>query len=204
MLAVFSLRFESPGYLALLALLPLLMAGCASERVVLLPSADGRPSAVVVRDTQGEVLLNTPYSAVKRRMDSNVAYRSSPEEVAERFGDALAAQPARPKGYVLYFEAGGDVLTAESQAALLRIRQEIAGRAASEVMVVGHTDSVGSVEGNDQLSKKRAESIRDLLIEAGVPAGKMEAVGRGERELLVATPDEVDEPRNRRVEINIH
>lgn len=188
---------------ASILLLPLLLAGCASERVVLLPSADGQPSAVVVRDRQGEVLLDTPYAAVKRRMDSNVAYRSSPQEVVERFGDALAAQPARPKRYALYFEAGGNVLTAESQAALVSIRQDIVGWAASEVMVVGHTDSVGSVEGNDQLSKKRAESVRDLLIEAGVPAEKMEVVGRGERELLVATPDEVDEPRNRRVEINI-
>ncbi len=42
-----------------------------------------------------------------------------------------------------------------------------------------------------------------MLIEAGFPADKMEIAGRGERELLVPTANEVDEPRNRRVEINI-
>ncbi|MBL8429693.1 MAG: OmpA family protein [Dechloromonas sp.] len=180
-----------------------MLTGCASERFVLLPSTDGKPGAVVVRDAGREILLDKPYAAVKRSMDTNEAYQSSPEEVKERFSDALGAQPVRPNSYVLYFEAGGNVLTQESQAALSAIRKEIAERPASEVMVIGHTDRVGSIEGNDQLSKKRAEGLRDLLIESGVPAGKLEAVGRGERDPLVPTDDEVDEPKNRRVEINV-
>lgn len=181
----------------------LVLGGCASERVVLLPSADGRASAVVVRDAAGEVVLSQPYAAVKRRLDANSSYKSSPEEIKERFGQALAAQPARPNSYVLYFEAGGNVLTPESQAALAGIRQEIAERPASEVMVIGHTDRVGSVDANDRLSKKRAEGLRDLLIESGISAEKLEAVGRGERDPLVQTDDEVDEPKNRRVEISV-
>lgn len=181
----------------------LISAACTTERVVLLPSADGRQSAVVVRDARGEVLLNQPYAATKRRLDSNAGYQSSPEEIKQRFGDTLAAKPAPPRSYVLYFEAGGNVLTQESQAALVNIRQEIAERAASEVMVIGHTDRVGNVEGNDKLSLKRAEGLRDLLVESGVPADKMEVVGRGERDPLVPTADEIDEPKNRRVEINV-
>lgn len=187
--------------LMLVALLTL--AGCASERVVLLPSADGRASAVVVRDTRGEIILDKPYAAAKRSMDANKAYQSSPEEVRERFAQALAAQPPRPSSYVLYFEAGGNVLTPESQAALATIRKEIAERPASEVMVIGHTDRVGSVDGNDRLSKTRAEGLRDQLIESGVAAEKLAAVGRGERDPLVPTDDEVGEPKNRRVEISV-
>ncbi|MBS1131250.1 MAG: OmpA/MotB [Proteobacteria bacterium] len=181
----------------------LVLTACTTERVVLLPSADGGQSGVVVRDPAGEVLLNQPYAAVKRRLDSNVGYQSSPEEVKERYANVLAAQPARPRSYVLYFEAGGNILTQESKAALVNIRKEIAERAASEVMVIGHTDRVGSVEGNDKLSLQRAEGLRDLLIESGISAEKMEAVGRGERDPLVPTADEVDEPKNRRVEINV-
>ena len=98
----------------------LLIAGCASERVVLLPSVDGRPGAVVVRDTAGEVRLDKPYAATRRNLGVNDAYQSSPEEVSQRFGDALAARPARPLSYVLYFEAGGNVLTG---ALLASIRQ---------------------------------------------------------------------------------
>lgn len=190
---------KRPSLLLLLALL----GGCASERVVLLPSLDGHPSAVIVRDSQGEVLLDKPYSAIRRTVGSNSTYQSSPEEVEEHFAATLAAQPARPKSYVLYFEAGGNVLTAASQQALAIILKEISTRPASEVMVIGHTDRVGTVEGNDKLSRTRAESLRDVLIESGVPAEKMEVVGRGEREPLVPTADEVDEPKNRRVEISV-
>lgn len=181
----------------------LTLAGCASERVVLLPPADGRASAVVIRDAGGEIVLDKPYAATKRNMDANKVYQSSPEEVKERFAQALAAQPPRPSSYVLYFETGGNVLTPESQAALVTIRKEIAERPASEVMVIGHTDRVGSVDGNDRLSKTRAEGLRDLLIESGVAADKLSAVGRGERDPLVPTEDEVDEPKNRRVEISV-
>src|SRR5574343_205494 len=119
-------------------------------------------------------------------MSENNLYQSSAEEVVERFGIALAAQPPRASNYVLQFESGGKQLTP-----------------ASQVMIIGHTDRVGSVEANDRLSKKRAESVRDLLIEAGVAPDKLEAAGQGERNPIVQTPDEVDEPRNRRVEINV-
>lgn len=192
---------KSGVFLVLAALL--IMGGCVSERVVLLPSADGQKSAVVVRDAAGEIVLSQPYAAVKRSMDANKPYLSSPQEVNERFAQALGAQPARPVSYVLYFETGGNVLTPESRAALANIRKEIAERPASEVMVIGHTDRVGSVEANDRLSTKRAEGLRELLIESGFPADKLEAVGRGEREPLVPTDDQVDEPKNRRVEINV-
>lgn len=187
----------------LLAVATVFLGACASERVVLLPSGDGAPGAVVVRDQAGEIRLDQPYAALKRTLDSNRVYQSSPQEVLERYGQTLAVQPPRPSAYVLYFETGGNVLTAESQAALDVIRKEIAERPASEVLVIGHTDRVGSADGNDKLSLKRAELIRGVLIESGVDAGKLEAVGRGERDPLVPTADEVDEPRNRRVEINV-
>jgi outer membrane protein OmpA-like peptidoglycan-associated protein len=186
------------GVLALLVL-----TGCASERVVLLPSADGQRSAVVVSDAKGKVVLDQPYAATLRRGSSTQAYQSSAAEVAERFADALAAQPMRPSSYMLYFEPGGNVLTAASQADMLRIRSEIGQRAAAEIMVIGHTDRVGDSKSNDALSKQRAVAMRAVLIEAGIPADRLEAVGRGERDPLVPTADDVAEPKNRRVEINL-
>jgi len=188
---------------SLLLLVLLMLAGCASERVVLLPSADGQATAVVVRDARGEIVLDQPYAASLRQMGATSVYRSTPADVEKRFGPALAAQPARPRSYVLYFEEGGNVLTAESQAEFARVRSEIVAWAAPEVMVIGHTDRVGSAQSNDALSLTRAEAVRALLIEAGLPGDKLEAVGRGEREPLVATADEVAEARNRRVEINL-
>ena len=48
-----------------------------------------------------------------------------------------------------------------------------------------------------------AQSVAELIRDTGVSAKSLEASGRGERELLVPTADKVDEPQNRRVEINI-
>ena len=80
---------------------------------------------------------------------------------------------------------------------------ECKARAGGEILVVGHTDRVGSVESNDKLSLQRANAIAALLRSAGLPAELVTAVGRGERQPLVPTPDEVAEPRNRRAEIII-
>jgi len=193
---------NKPNYLTLSLLLALL-AGCASERVVLLPSADGRASGVVLRDEGGERLLDKPYAGSVRRFGSSSAYVSSPEQVQEIFGQALAAQPARPKSFIVYFQEGGDVLTPESLAEFETVKKEIASRPAAELTVIGHTDRVGSLDLNDRLSLNRAATVRDQLIAAGVPADKIETAGRGEREPLVPTADEVAEPQNRRVEISV-
>ena len=72
-----------------------------------------------------------------------------------------------------------------------------------DIMVIGHTDTVGGLEYNDRLSRARAERLRDLLAELGIPAARIEAAGRGKRELLVPTEENVSEARNRRVEINV-
>jgi outer membrane protein OmpA-like peptidoglycan-associated protein len=71
-----------------------------------------------------------------------------------------------------------------------------------EISVIGHTDRVGKLEANDALSLKRAEAVGEQLKAAGILA-PMEFAGRGEREPLIPTADEVPEPANRRVEINL-
>ena len=81
----------------------------------------------------------------------------------------------------------------------------MARRPAPEVVVIGHTDTTGSDDYNDRLSLQRAERIRARLLQRGlgIPPDNVVAVGRGKRELLVPTPDQVAEPKNRRVELHI-
>jgi len=70
-------------------------------------------------------------------------------------------------------------------------------------VVIGHTDTVGSLDYNDRLSHARAERLREMLVGLGIPAGRIQAAGRGKRELLVPTEDNFSEARNRRVEISV-
>jgi outer membrane protein OmpA-like peptidoglycan-associated protein len=62
---------------------------------------------------------------------------------------------------------------------------------------------VSAPRGNDVLSLRRAQKIREDLVKLGVPAEQIQVAGRGEREPLVAIEDEVAEPRKRRVEISV-
>ena len=69
--------------------------------------------------------------------------------------------------------------------------------------MIGHTDRVGALLYNDTLSLRRAERVRKIFVERGLPTGAIHTAGRGEREPIVPTADEVSEPLNRRVEINV-
>ena len=70
-----------------------------------------------------------------------------------------------------------------------------------DVVVVGHTDRVGSDPFNDNLARQRADTVRAELIRRGIAPENIVAVGRGSREPIIPTAAGVAEPRNRRVEI---
>lgn len=176
----------------------------ASDKVVLLPAPDGSVGRVVITTAQGEREIAQPYQSAAVRANGSVATASeSPESVAARYGTLLQAQPRRPASYLLYFESGSDTLTAASQASLAALKQDVATRPVPEILVIGHTDRVGSAEDNEALSLQRAQLIADLLQQQGVKPAVLEVTGRGERDLLLPTEDGVDEARNRRVEVSV-
>lgn len=178
-----------------------MLGACTSGTVVLLPEKDGKATAVTVKQGDKEVVLDQPYAAVNATTIGPRAYQSSPQEVEARFGSAISAQPARASSFTLYFVEGKDEFTEESKQAVDKILSEIARRPVPDVLVVGHTDAVGTDAFNDALGQQRAETVRLALIRLGVPPADVRAISRGKRALVVPTPDGVAEPRNRRVEI---
>jgi outer membrane protein OmpA-like peptidoglycan-associated protein len=191
-----------PRSSAILAMLCALLVGCASSgTVVLLPEKDGRQTSIAVKQDDKEVVLDQPYAAARTTPLGPRAYVASPQEVEARFGPALAARPARAASFTLYFVEGKDELTAESRQVVDRILSEIAKRPVPDVLVVGHTDAVGTDIANDALGQQRAETVRAALLRLGIPPEDIRALSRGKRALAVPTADGVAEPRNRRVEI---
>jgi outer membrane protein OmpA-like peptidoglycan-associated protein len=82
-----------------------------------------------------------------------------------------------------------------------QVLAEIARYPVPDIVVVGHTDLVGSDQVNDVLAKKRAQAVEAILVGRGIGTGNIVAIGRGKREPAVPTAEGVAEPRNRRVEI---
>jgi outer membrane protein OmpA-like peptidoglycan-associated protein len=169
---------------------------------VLLPGEDGQVGAVAIAEPQRTTLLNTPLEAAKIDTQGRVTKDTLSEaDVQRTFAEALAARPPKALSFTLYFLANSTEIMPDSRATLAALLAEAAKRQAVEVQITGHTDRVGKVEDNDRLSIERAEAIRDVLIKNGLRASFIRAVGRGEREPLIPTPDEQAESRNRRVEV---
>ncbi len=72
---------------------------------------------------------------------------------------------------------------------------------ASNVTVIGHTDSTGSDAVNNPLSLNRAASVRDYLSSRGVASSRVAIDGRGSREPIMANDTAANKAKNRRVEI---
>lgn len=179
-----------------------LIAGCATnERIILLPESNGGPTSLSVRQGDHEVILDRPYAATQLTIADPWRYSATPEEVRATFGDALAAQPARAAHFTLYFIEGSDELTQDSKQTLERMFADLDKRPVRDIVIVGHTDAVGSDQYNDAPAKKRADAVKAMLVARGIAQDDIVAIGRGKRDLLVPTPNGVAEPRNRRVEI---
>jgi outer membrane protein OmpA-like peptidoglycan-associated protein len=73
----------------------------------------------------------------------------------------------------------------------------------TDLLIVGHTDSVGRYSYNQLLSERRARSVSDFLVRQGVIVGRLHAVGRGELEPLGPNGTDSGRQANRRVEIAI-
>src|SRR5204863_8270809 len=173
------------------------------ETVVVLPSADGHTGTVVVQRGGERHVLNKPFAASRLPGGKAEITQLSDAEVRQSFGVALEALPARPTTFLLYFITATDELTDESKGELKKILAALKQRAVPDIMVVGHTDTVGDPERNDLLSARLADRVKGFLIEIGIPGAQIQTAGRGERELLVPTADNIDEPRNRRVELKV-
>ena len=191
-----------------------LLSGCSSppsppavlkdpgSYVVLLPSPDGSVGQVVVEGPRGAQILQQAQTGTAIN-GGGTPFAVSAEQLQRDFGAALAARPPLPEQFFLYFQTGGSELTPESKALLPRILERARARLTLDMSVIGHSDTQGKAEANEDLALKRAGAIAQQLRQLGLQDAVLSVESHGERNLLVATPDETSEPRNRRVEITL-
>jgi outer membrane protein OmpA-like peptidoglycan-associated protein len=201
---------------AALGLTCVLAAGCApvsleqpqrppQDLAALLPDPDGTVGRATVSNAGGSTELNEARAAtrVTRGQGPSTVTILSEADVQREFGDALASLPPAPQTFTLYFEFGSDDLTPESKALVTETLQAVKQRPVPDVLVVGHTDTTGPPAPNFQLALRRAQTVRALLVAAGLDGGAVAVASHGEAQPLVPTPDGTYEPRNRRVLITV-
>lgn len=191
-------RFGIRRLLVLAGLLGL--AACAPKSyVVLLPSPDGSVGQVIIKGNKGEQILS---SAQQAGSLDGAPIEVDDKQVKQDFGETIAALPKLPVRYLLYFTSGTTLNTA-SDALIPKIIAEARTRPAVDVSVIGHTDTVATSEYNEQLALRRAKRVSELLQEKGLNTNSLVIESHGKRNLLVQTPDNFYEPKNRRVEVSI-
>jgi outer membrane protein OmpA-like peptidoglycan-associated protein len=194
-----------------------LASGCGPKRIaqptrptptliVLLPDPEsGTTGRARVSNEFGSANLAAPRASTRTTADGppGPVNAITEAEVTRLFGEALAALPPAPRHFTLRFRFESDALTAESTALVPAILEAVKGLSVPEVVVVGHTDTMGDPTANVALGLKRAMSVRHILVDAGLAPSTVEVTSHGEADLLVKTSDNAPEPRNRRVEITV-
>ena len=181
----------------------LLVSACASrDLIVLLPDDEGKVGMLTVQAIDGDqVVLDKALASAEVGTGAPEKVEINQDQVDSIFKAALDAQPPKPLLFRLYFHTDSTVLTKASRPVLNELFETVAKRRAVEVQVTGHTDRVGDLKSNDKLALRRARAVVKMLIKRGIKSNWVRAVGRGEREPLVATADGVHKSKNRRVEV---
>src|SRR5579859_5669487 len=102
------------------------------------------------------------------------------------------------------FDTGSYTLKPGAREKLAKISGIVLAHPGLNLQIEGHTDSVGSDEFNQQLSERRADSVRDFLAEQGVPASSITAKGFGKTQPVASNDTAEGRQRNRRVELVVN
>lgn len=174
--------------------------------VILLPDEDGNVGEISISNNTETQTVNTAFAAIEvSGTDSKLAMKLvDADDIQERYKATLAAQPKMVTNYILYFESGTSVLTRDSETKIPAILDDINSRKVFEAYIVGHTDTVGSNDANHRLGMERADIVKKIMQEQYSYKGEIKVTSHGEGSLLIPTADNIDEPKNRRVEIEIH
>ena len=173
------------------------------------PSADQiikslKPSGDLTQGTRG-IRLAAPSGDTTAPAATAPATRQGPRVAANRQGAPTAHDAVDPSvSLTVNFASGSADLTADAIRTLDELGRALASKDLStyRFRIEGHTDTVGSRDYNQALSERRAAAVVDYVAHKyGVDPARLQAVGLGEDGLLVQTPADTPEPRNRRVQV---
>lgn len=104
----------------------------------------------------------------------------------------------------LLYDFDSDALRPEAATNLRNLATSLNKYPNTELLIVGHTDALGTSQYNQDLSARRANAASSYLSQQGVGASRMHASGRGEQEAVASNETEAGRQTNRRIEVAIY
>lgn len=190
----------------------LLLAGCATKSQT--GAVIGAGGGAVVGGVVGRMTGSTARGAIigaavggaagaiiGARMDRQAAEleQNINGATVERIGEGIAVTFASG----LLFDFDSDVLRPEAQANLRELATSLEKYGDSDLLILGHTDAVGSTTYNQGLSERRANAVATYLAARGVSRARMGTRGLGETDPIAPNETEAGRQANRRVEVSI-
>ncbi|MCQ2562153.1 MAG: OmpA family protein [Alphaproteobacteria bacterium] len=149
--------------------------------------------------------MRAELAAINKRLDD--LNKNTPSQREEKTIIKVQQIPLEPKQHVMeeIFEIRFDFdksnIKPEYQEIINKLVETTQQNKNVKISVVGHTDTAGSNSYNYALGGRRAEAVRKMLIEYGIPSSQIIAVSSGEEDLKVKTPDNTPKAENRRVRV---
>ena len=155
------------------------------------------------------LLCKSQFMGIMNQIEANLqppAPVAEPAPVPLSPFDVDASEPmaAEDAVYLVFFNWDSRKLGSGALNVLDAVAEEVAKNPPHTINLIGHADTSGATQYNQRLAIKRANVVRDALVQRGVDPSLMVVEARGENELLVSTPDNVREPANRRVNISFN
>ncbi len=191
-----------------------LLTGCKSlnnkERGAIIGAATGAAVGGVVGNQTGSTARGAIIGAVVggaagaiigHQMDQQAKEikQQIPGAVVERVGEGI--QVTFESG--LLFDYNSDRIKPAAAENLRNLARSLNNYPNTDLVIVGHTDDIGSDEFNQDLSQRRARAAANYLASLGVSTGRLRTYGRGESEPVAANTSEASRQQNRRVEVAI-
>lgn len=185
--------------------------------VIKMTGPDGTAYFTGETDTQGYAEVLVPMgqrygmeylSLGRRNSTANVDVPAGPRQdirLTLRYRRQRAAPRTEPGmgRFVLdgvVFDTNSATIKFESYPRLDRIVEYMRHKETARIRIAGYTDNVGNARANQRLSEQRAESVRTYLVNQGIDAGRIEAVGYGDQNPLTTNDTEAGREQNRRIE----
>lgn len=179
-------------------------AGGAAAGAILGQIIGGNTESTLIGTAAGAIIGGVAGAGIGNMMDQQEsemrqALASSQAVALQREGNMLALTFKSD----FTFDVNSDVIRPGLNSELDRIAQVLNNYPQTNIRVEGHTDSTGSAAYNQTLSERRANSVRNALIQRGIAASRISTVGYGTSSPIADNSTEYGRQQNRRVEVRI-
>lgn len=195
--------------------LSLLLSGCSewskTAKGGVIGGAGGAAAGAVIGKTLGNTAAGAIAGAAVGGTVGAIIGRQMDKKAAELEENLKGAEIQRvEEGIAVSFDTGllydfdSAALRPEAKENLRQLAEIMGEDDNTELLIVGHTDSVGEAQYNQNLSERRADSAADYIISQGIGAVRVDTEGRGESEPIADNDTEAGRQENRRVEVAIY